>query len=130
MTITYRIEPDNERVEVVLTDTIGVVALIKMIRDVLDHPEFDPLYDVIADCGAARIGRVSFGLAEAMIAISAGNDSRRLAIVAPKGDGVEHAHRFVKLRDDPRRARVFSDRQHAEAWLAEPVIDGICAVPG
>lgn len=130
MTITYRIEPNNERIDVMLVGTVGVVALIKMIRDVLDHRDFDPMFDVIADCGATRIGRVSFGLAEAIIVISAGNDSRRLAIVAPKGDGAEHAHRFVKLRDDPRRARVFADRQDAEAWLAEPIFDGMRAVPG
>lgn len=130
MTITYRIEPDNERIDVMLTNTVSVVALIKMMRDLFDDPDFDPMFDVLADCGGARIGRVSFKLAEALIAISAGNDARRLAIVAPQdGDG-QHARRFVELRDDPRRARVFPDLQHAEAWLAEPIIDGAFAVPG
>lgn len=130
MSIDYRIDPNNERIDVMAVGTIGVVALIKMMRDLFDDRDFDPMYDVIADCAESRIGRVSFGLAEAIIAISAGNDARRLAIVAPKGDGAEHAHRFVKLRDDPRRARVFAEREHAEAWLAEPVPDGVSAAPG
>ena len=130
MTITYRIEPDNERIDVMLIGTIGVTAIIKMMRDLFDDPDFDPMYDVIADCAAARIGRVSFDLAEAIIAISAGNGARRRAIVKPQGDGVEYIQRFVELRDDPQRARVFSDRQHAEAWLAEPLTNGISAAPG
>ena len=100
-----------------------------MMRDLFDDQDFDPMFDVLADCSAARIGRVSFKLAEALIVISAGNDARRLAVVAPQGDGAEHAHRFVELRDDPRRTRVFPDRQRAEAWLAEPVLNGMCAVP-
>ncbi|CAN0526452.1 unnamed protein product, partial [Laminaria digitata] len=55
MPFTYRVEPDNERVEVLLTDKIGVVELIRSVRDLVDDPSFDPMYDVLADCAAARI---------------------------------------------------------------------------
>jgi hypothetical protein len=76
------------------------------------------MYDVLADCAAARLGRVSFDPTEAMIAISAGNEGRRVAIVMPKGQGARYAILFVKLRRDPRRARTFFTRGFADTWLA------------
>jgi len=50
-----------------------------------------------------------------MMAISAGNQGRRLAIVMPKGEGAQNAARFVELRRDHRRARTFASRNLAEA---------------
>ncbi|NQV79585.1 MAG: hypothetical protein HQ495_03480 [Alphaproteobacteria bacterium] len=127
MPITYRIEPDNEFIEFVLTGTIGVTELIRTVRDLFDDPTFDPMFDVLVDSRAARIGRVSFKLAEAMIAISVGNEARRMAIVMPEGDGARHAARFVALRNDARRVRGFSDRAVAEDWLNNPVLGAGCA---
>jgi thioredoxin-like negative regulator of GroEL len=119
MSITYRIDPEQEFIEVVLTGMISVVGLIRTARDIMDEPTFDPLFDVLADCADARIGRVTFDLAEAMAAINAGNEARRIAIVLPKGDAAKHATRFVALREK-RRAQTFADRSGAEAWLANP----------
>ncbi|MEQ8248982.1 MAG: hypothetical protein RID42_14990 [Alphaproteobacteria bacterium] len=129
MTMTYNINPEKERIDVVLAGTIGVGALIGGLRDLLDDPAFDPMYDVLADCADARIGRVTFGLAEAVIAISGGNEARRTAIVMPDDDGAEHVKRFVALRNDQRRTRAFIDRQDAEAWLADSVPVGVTGGP-
>jgi hypothetical protein len=76
------------------------------------------MYDVLADCAAARLGRVSFDPTEAMIAISAGNEGRHVAIGVPMDQGASYAFLFVKLRKDQRRAHTFSTRGFAEAWLA------------
>ena len=129
MPMTYTIDPDNERIDVVLADAVGVVELIGGLRNLLDDPAFDPVYDVLADCATARIGRVTFGLAEAVIAIGGGNEARRTAIVMPKDDGVDHVKRFIALRNDRRRARAFPNRRDAEAWLAESVPLGVSGGP-
>lgn len=123
MPITYRIEPDNELVEVVLSGLISVTDLIGLARDIIDDPTFEPVFDILADCVTARFGRVTFDLAETMLAISTGYEGRRIAIVMPKGDGARHASRFVELRRNARRARTFSSRRLAETWLAEPPPD-------
>jgi hypothetical protein len=120
MTISYHIDQEKELVEVVFNGLFTVVQLIRLARDIIDDPSFDPQFDILADCATARIGRVTFDLADAMMAISVGNQGRRLAIVMPKGDGAQHAVRFVELRRDHRRARTFASRSLAEAWLAAP----------
>ncbi|CAN0526461.1 unnamed protein product, partial [Laminaria digitata] len=120
MTIRYQIEPEKELIEVVVDGRIGVGELIRMMRDLLDDPAFDAAYDSLADCQTAQLSRVSFGLAEAIIAIFAGNEARRVAIVVPDNESAEIAEKFVTLRDDSRRARTFADRPSAEAWLAAP----------
>jgi len=76
------------------------------------------MYDVLADYAAARLGRGSFDPTEAMIAISAGNGGRRVAIGVPMGQGASYAFLFVKLPRDQRRAQTFLTRGFAEAWLA------------
>jgi hypothetical protein len=73
------------------------------------------MYDLLADCAAARLGCVSFDPTEAIIAISARNEERRLAIVMPKSEGTRCAIRFVELPRDPRRARTFPTRGLAES---------------
>jgi len=117
MAFSYRICPDKELVDVEVVGQTGVIELVRGVRDLLDDADFDPEYDVFVDCSRARIARISFKLAEAMIAISAGNEGRRMAIVLPKGDGLEHAVRFIALRDDPGRVRGFATRAEASAWL-------------
>ncbi len=126
MPFLYRIHPEEELMEVEVTGLIGVTELVSRIIDLFHDPLFDPGYDIFIDCSDARMGRVTFELAEAMVAIGLGNEGRRMAIVLPEGPGVDYARRYVKLRDDPKRVRGFESLGEARAWLrpAETGVSG------
>jgi len=49
------------------------------------------MYDLLADCTAAHLGCISFDPTKALIAISARNEERHLAIVMPKSEGIRCA---------------------------------------
>ena len=84
----------------------------------LNETDFEPLYDVLADYAAARLGSVSFDPTEAIIAISARNKGRLLAVVLPKNVSTRYAIQFVELRRGSLRARSIFTRGSAKSWLA------------
>jgi hypothetical protein len=117
MPFTYRIDPEKEYVEVRATGALAVADLIAGVRDLIDDPGFDPLYDMLVDCRGVEIATASFGLIEAVSEITQGAGGGRRAIVQAQGPQGTHAARFVELRNQPDKVRLFTTRRDAERWL-------------
>lgn len=117
MPFTYRIDPEKEYVEVRATGTLAVADLIAGVRDLIDDPAFDPLYDMLVDCSGAQIAAASFGLMEAINEITQAASGGRRAIVPAQGPEGSHAARFAELRNEPDKIKLFATRRDAERWL-------------